>query len=176
MEEKWCVAQRRGIEPRRCRRGWRRVGCGCQRGTQIAQAAARAARSRGRIVQSAQVDRPKSVEGEIELGELGQADRGAFGCQSEQTNGFGGLQRRGDGDGGAEHADGVEVSRRVLQRSVRGTRSGGRRLRGKMVSCMPRGCYDAGVDERDGVLDGEVIEEVAGVEIVGAVEDEVGAV
>jgi len=37
------------------------------------------------------------------------------------------------------------------------------------------GAYGGGVDPRDGLLDAEIVEEVAGLEVVGAVKDDVGA-
>ena len=123
-----------------------------------------------------------------------------MGLAGEELEGFGGLEGGSEVDGGGENAGGVagfyvagggrwEEAGKTGCRGVCGYVASLRSqiqgffaaLRmtayyaGEDVGGGGVGSYGGGVDPGDGVLDGEVVEEVAGFEVVGAVEDDVGA-
>ncbi len=101
----------------------------------------------------------------------------------EEFQGFGDLDGGGEVDGGREDAGGVA--------GFHGTGGGLWEEAGEAGGGLPEiapvgakrqdvhgggvGANGCGIDPGDGVLDGEVVEEVAGFEVIGGVEDEVGA-
>ena len=117
------------------------------------------------------------IQPEIE-GQEGPAHE--VGLAGEEFQGFGGLDGGGEIDGGAQDAGGVAGFDRALRGSGeeagRGTGVGGvgNRPSGRMFMVAAVRADGGGVDPRFGLLDGVVVEEVAGFEVVGAVEQEMG--
>lgn len=108
------------------------------------------------------------------------------GLVGEELEGFGGLDGGGEVDGGGEDARGVAG----LDRAGGGLGEDAGQACGGGVTCSGSACGlrrlredvhggrvgadGGGVNPRFGLLDAVVVEEVAGLEVVGGVEDEVG--
>ncbi len=119
------------------------------------------------------------VRPEVE-GEEGAAHQ--VGLAGEELEGFGDLDGGGEIDGGGEDAGGVAGFDRAGGRlgEDAGKAGGGfpdgrcGRRRGQDVHGGGVGADGGGVDPGFALLDGEVVDEVAGFEVVGGVEDELG--
>ncbi len=152
------------------------AGAAAREKIELTLAAAGAVGAGGGCVEFAEVDGAEAICCEVELGE-GRQGTGCECCSigREHADGVGGLERGGDRDRGAEDADGVagfDLSSGTGLGEDAAETGGATRQDGELHAA---GGDDAGVDERDRVLDGEVVEQVAGVEVVGAVEDDAGA-
>ncbi len=106
-------------------------------------------------------------------GEEGAAEE--MGLAGEEFEGFGGLDGGGEVDGGAEDAGGVAGFDWAGGGSGEEAGEAGGLGWGQDGHGGGVGADGGGVDPGDGLLDGEVVEEVAGFEVVGAVEEEMRA-
>lgn len=92
----------------------------------------------------------------------------------EELEGFSGLDGGGEVDGGGEDANGVAgFDGAGGWGGEEAGEAGG--VPGKDGHGGGVGAHGGGVDPGDGLLDSVVVEEVAGFEVVGAIEEEVGA-